>query len=180
MKDMAMSFAQDMLDGRSPRWLSMLGTSGAGKTMLAKIIARLYRETFDGRINWDSSRSSQSEDMPYGAIQRYHGGFINWGNAINNRMLKGQYGFLEDMGEFDFFAIDDIISEYEKHRSLSASKLYGVMESRLKRWTVITANASLKQIGELLDPRISSRMIRGGSVVLDVDVPDWNLRRSAA
>jgi hypothetical protein len=31
-------------------------------------------------------------------------------------------------------------------------------------------------MGDLLDPRISSRLIRGGSVVVDVDTEDYNLR----
>jgi len=93
-----------------------------------------------------------------------------------NRMLEGDYAFLEDLREYDFFAIDDIVSEYQKLRELSASKLYDVLESRLGKWTVITANLGLEAIGNVLDPRIASRMIRNNSVVVDVDVPDFNLR----
>jgi DNA replication protein DnaC len=140
--------------------------------MLAKTIARLYREQRHGEIDWNRSNM--------GRIYRDRGGFINWGAAVNDRMLKGDYAFIEDVRGFEFFAIDDIISEYEKHRSLSAAKLYDILEGRLGKWTVITANASLSQIGESLDPRIASRMLRGGSTVLDVDVIDYNLRGKAA
>ncbi len=95
-----------------------------------------------------------------------------------NRMLDGDYAFLDDLRNYDFFVFDDIISEYSKLRELSASKLYDVFDSRIGKWTVITANASLEQIGEILDPRIASRMIRNNGVVLDVDVQDFNLRLS--
>lgn len=180
MKREAVSFVDDMANDRQPRWLSFLGTSGAGKTMLAKIIWRIFRDTCYMQIDWAASRRTQNESCPHGRIIRYRGGFINWGNAINNRMLQGQYDFLEDMRDYSFFAIDDIASEYERHRELSASKLYNVLESRLKKWTVITANLSLDQIAASLDTRIASRMLRNESVVVDVNVPDFNLRKRAA
>lgn len=179
MKFEAASFLDDMLNDREPRWLSLLGTSGAGKTMLAKIISRNFRAEKHFNINWSATNRTQTEHSPQGRIIRYRGGFINWGDAINNRMLKGDYDFLDDMRSYSFFAIDDIVSEYEKHRSLSAAKLYNVFEARLGKWTVVTANLSLEQIGEKLDPRIASRMLRHGSVVVDVDVPDYSIREKA-
>lgn len=176
MKKEAASFADDMLNGREPRWISFLGTSGAGKTMLAKIIWHLFRDRLRREVDWPATKRTQNESCPHGKILIYRGGFINWGNAINNRMLQGDYDFLEDMREWQFFAIDDIASEYERHRELSASKLYNVLEARLKKWTVITANLSLEQIGSRLDARIASRMLRDNGVVIDIDVPDYNLR----
>lgn len=170
MRDISLQFASDMLGGGSPRWLSLLGNSGAGKTLIARIVYRLYRWKFDGEINWTRSRLHGSH------LYRFRCGFMNWGTVVNQRMLKGDFRFLEDLRDYDFFAIDDIVAEHEKHRELSASKLYDVLEARLGKWTVITANLSLDQIGERLDPRISSRMLRGGSDVVDVEVPDFNLR----
>lgn len=175
MKTEAASFTDDLFHDRSPRWISFLGTSGAGKTMLARIINGLYDKHRHGKIDWQRSRSSVDESCPGGKIIRWRGGFMNWGKVVN-RMLSGDYEFLDDLRNYDFFVLDDIISEYQRLRELSASKLYDIFESRLNKWTVITANASLRQIGELLDPRISSRMLRGGSVVVDVEVPDYNLR----
>lgn len=176
MKNEAVSFADDMLCQREPRWISFLGTSGAGKTMLTKELWHVYRDNFHSKINLEKSKRSRIESNQYGEIVRDRGGFMNWGSAINNRMLKGEYEFLEDMRHYAFFAIDDIASEYERHRELSASKLYNVLESRLGKWTVITANLPLDAIGEKLDARIASRMIRDNSIVVDVDVVDYNLR----
>lgn len=167
MKDAAASMADDIFANRSPRWLSLLGTSGAGKSMLAKTILRLFRTHRHGHI--DQGRTSPRQ------IVRWRGGYMNWGKALN-QMLDGDYKFLDDLRSYDFFVLDDIISEYEKLRQLSAAKLYDIFESRLGKWTIITANASLEQIGHMLDPRIASRMLRGNSVVVDIDVPDYNLR----
>ncbi len=177
MKREAASFIDDLRNNRAPRWLCLLGTSGAGKTMLAKLIHRLYQRERHMQVDWEATERTRGKGD---RIIRWRGGFINWGDAVNNRMLKGEYGFLEDLAGYSFFAIDDMASEYEKHRALSASKLYHVLESRLRKWTVITANLSLEQIGEALDARIASRMIRDGSVVVDVNVTDYNLRRRAA
>lgn len=177
MKEEAVSFVDDIARDREPRWISFLGTSGAGKTMLAKTIWHLFRDYYHAQINWPATERTRTENTPHGRIIRHRGGFINWGNAINNRMLQGDYDFLEDMREYSFFAIDDIASEYERHRELSASKLYNVLEARLGKWTVLTANLSLEQIGTVLDTRIASRMLRNESTVIDVNVPDFNLRK---
>lgn len=184
MKHEAVSFVDDLFSDKTPRWLSLLGTSGAGKTMLAKIIWRAFRDHLYMNINWPRTKATQAftaEGKPtrWGEVIRWRGGFIRWQSAMN-RMLEGDYGFLQDLRAYDFFVIDDIVSEYQKLRELSASKLYDVMESRLGKWTVITANLGLEAIGNVLDPRIASRMIRNSSVVVDVDVPDFNLREMEA
>jgi DNA replication protein DnaC len=180
MKTEAASFLDDMMNNREPRWLSLLGTSGAGKTMLACIIGKWFFRNRHAQINWPATERTKTEATPDGRIIRDRGGVINWGNAINNRMLKGDYDFLDDLRSYYFFTIDDIASEYERHRELSASKLYNVLEARLKKWTIITANLSLEQIGAKLDARIASRMIRGNSTVVDVEVQDFNLRKHVA
>ncbi len=174
MKDEAASFMDDLFNARTPRWLSLLGNAGAGKTMLAKIIWHLFRDHRHTQIDWKRSKETESGGRQ-GRIIRCRGGFINWGKAVN-RMLEGDYAFLEDLREYDFFVLDDIVSEYLKMRELSASKLYDVLESRLGKWTVITANVSLRQIGEILDPRLASRMIRNNGIVIQADVPDFSLR----
>src|SRR3954469_8413935 len=51
MKREAASFIDDMANDRHPRWLSLLGTSGAGKTMLAKTIWRIFRDVCHMQIN---------------------------------------------------------------------------------------------------------------------------------
>lgn len=175
MKSAAAKFIDDLLSGRQPYWLTFLGNAGIGKTMLAKRIWQIFKVIKHLEIDWKRSRETRQSGTQ-GRIVRWRGGFINWGKAVN-RMLDGDYAFIEDLRTYDFFVLDDIISEYAKLRELSASKLYDVFESRLGKWTVITANASLEQIGEILDPRIASRMLRNNGVVVDVEAQDFNLRK---
>ena len=176
MKIAAASFIDDLFNNREPWWLTLLGTPGIGKTMLAQKIWSLFRAHRHGLINWPETERTKTEKNPYGQIVRWRGGYVNWGKCINDRMLKGDYDFIEDLCQYQFFVLDDIATEYERHRSLSASKLYQIFDSRLKKWTVITANVGLAEVSDALDPRLASRMLRGGGKVIDVETMDYALR----
>lgn len=126
------------------RWLSLLGTSGAGKTMLAREI-----------------------------MHQTQGRFRAWTRVIT-WTREGDHRMFEDLMREPVVCIDDVGGEYAT--DYSRAKLYEFLSEREKMWTVITANLSLEQVGNMLDARIASRMIRHGSVVVDVDVPDFNLR----
>lgn len=174
MLDAAKRFAADMLEDAPPYWLCLLGTSGAGKTMLMRTIHGIFRNRLEDTRDRTKERG----------IWYKKGGLILWEKALN-RMLSGDYDFLEDVYDRWEFCIDDIgigtgENDNPKLRSMSAQKLYSVAERRLGKWTVITANLSMDQISSRLDPRISSRMIRGDSVVVDVNVEDYNLRKRKA
>lgn len=125
-------------------WLTLLGSSGAGKTMLARNIHAICG-----------------------------GRFYSW-LKIARMLREGEYRWFEDLFTLDLLIVDDAGAEYQT--GFIASKLYELLSERVRRWTVLTSNLSLKAIGDL-DLRIASRMIRHNSVVVDVDVPDWNLRK---
>jgi DNA replication protein DnaC len=130
--------------GDAPRWLSLVGTSGSGKTMLARKI----RDICGGE-------------------------FITW-TRITNYLREGEYRWFQDLIREELLIVDDIGAEHQT--GFVAAKLYELLSERIGKWTVLTANLSLENIGNKLDPRIASRMIRDGSVVVDVDVLDFNLR----
>lgn len=158
----ANQFARDMLDKKAPYWLSLLGTSGAGKTMLARAITKIFRHQIKDTI------ISETETR----IVRASGGFKAWPILINE-VRDGEHRMFQDICDDYFVCLDDIGAEHTSPFSLS--KLYQFFNAREKKWTVFTANLSLQQLGDI-DTRIASRMIRNGSVVVDVDVPDYNLR----
>jgi DNA replication protein DnaC len=137
-------FITEYKRGYRPRWLSLLGTSGAGKTMLAKEIRRICG-----------------------------GPFVTW-TRVTNMLREGEYRWFSDLMHEHIVILDDIGSEYET--PFVAAKLYEFLSERVGRWTVITANLSLEDIGNRLDTRIASRMLRDNSRIVDVDVPDFNLR----
>jgi DNA replication protein DnaC len=130
--------------GYSPRWLSLLGPSGAGKTMLA----RRVKEICEGE-------------------------FVTW-MRVTNMLREGEYRWFDDLKREKLLILDDIGSEYKSPFILA--KLYELLSERVGKWSVITANLSLEQVGDELETRIASRMIRDENIVVDVDVPDFNTR----
>lgn len=148
-------------------WLTLAGESGTGKTMLAKLCVRYFREWLDG---FKDERFDPVKEVRY-----RKGGMKNWGTAVRD-MLEGDYSGLRDLREDWFVCLDDIGAEYSRNRDLSTSKLYDILNDRQGVFTIITANLSVQQISEQMDARIASRLIRNGSVVVDINAKDYNLR----
>lgn len=167
MLDGAKRFCADMMRGENPHWLSFLGSTGAGKTHLAKQINSFFLRHLEGRLipNQNLTRTQH----------RMRGGFVSW-RRQSERLRNGDYDAMRGIREDYFVVLDDIGSEYKAKSDFITAKLDEIIDSRLGKWTVITANLSLEQISEHLDVRIASRLLRGGSEVIDVDVPDYNLR----
>jgi DNA replication protein DnaC len=129
-----------------PRWLTLLGKSGVGKTLLCRLL-----------------------------ILKLGGAFYPW-HRVANWLREGEYRIFEDIcRDRRIVCIDDIGSEYRT--DFLMSKLYELLSERDKRWTLLTGNLSLEAIGEQLDRRISSRMIRHGNIVVETDTKDFNLRK---
>jgi len=131
-----------------PRWLSLLGTSGTGKTMLARQVGR--------RLGYSV--------------------FKLWLDIAASVRAGNHQEFL-DLCDKDILIVDDVFSEYRTE--YSDAKLCEFFIRREYKWTMITANVSMEAIAEKYDQRIASRMIRHSSVVVDVDLPDWNLRAAS-
>lgn len=167
MLDAANSFCADLKAGTSPRWLSYLGSTGTGKTHLSVRIMAYFEKHCEGRYipNQDLTKTQYCQ----------RGSFRSW-RKISERIRNGDYGIISDLENYHLLIIDDIGSEYKSKNDLVTSKLDQLLDARLGKWTVITANLSLEQIGEFMDVRIASRLMRGGSKIIDVDALDFNLR----
>lgn len=177
MKFAAEQFINSMLQGKSPRWLSFLGSSGAGKTMLAKWIYSVFKDKLDWTINWPASektaRLNGAGEKVYGQVMRFRGQFVAW-SKIARYLREGEYRIFDDICAPFFLVVDDIGAEYGT--DFINSKLYELCNRREGKWTIFTANLSLSDIEQRIDTRIASRMIRNGSTVVDVNVSDFNLR----
>lgn len=163
MKEAAANFAFKMLTSQKPHWLALLGTSGAGKTMLSKIIRDVFKTYLDGTIISETKTE----------IKRASGGFIRWRTLVQ-WAREGDYRAFEDVSQDYFVVVDDIGSEYPT--DFTRSKMYELFDASECKWRVWTGNLTMSQIESQFDPRIASRMLRHGSVVVDVDLPDWNIR----
>jgi DNA replication protein DnaC len=163
----AKQFCREMASHDKPgRWITFLGPSGTGKTMLVRRINRFFKRNLD-----------LLTDERCGVNERYcrRGGFKPWVDAIGD-MLSGDYSGLRLLEEDWFVALDDIGAEYSRNRELAVSKLYQVLNSREGLFTALTANLTLEEINDKMDARIASRLLRNQSAVVNVATEDFNLR----
>ena len=167
MKAAAEKFFCDVVRGEKPYWISFLGTSGAGKTMLAKEIFRAV---------WNGPRKFVHPVNKANLVRSCQ--WVSWRKA-SQEFLSGNFEISWDMCDDWFVALDDIGANYDTAKGLVNSKLGDIVDARIGKWTIVTCNLSLQQISDQMDARISSRMIRGGSVVIDVELPDFNARRNS-
>ena len=163
----AAAFIKDLRAGGKPRWLSLTGSSGAGKTFLARKIWDWY-----SRQDLFHRRSDPESGI-------YPGDFYSWPETANSLQKNEGRELVGNMGRDAFLVLDDIGACKDKSGFVTG-ELSVLLGRRTAKWTVITSNLALADIAQNLDTRIASRMIRDGSVVVDVDVMDYGLRRKAA
>lgn len=166
MLSAAKRFGSAMQLDETPHWLCLLGPSGAGKTHLSKRILDYWRK----KAGWWTLRG-RAGDVP----QLKESRFISWRSFID-RQKAGEFSEIESLIRLPFAVVDDIGAEHDPN-GFAKSRLDRVADERLGKWTVFTSNLLLNQIAKEIDPRISSRMIRGGNVVVEVAVTDYNVRK---
>lgn len=161
----AARFVKDVKAGRNPYWLSFLGKSGIGKTYLARKIWRWYK---------GSSHFNASADDA-GNIT-YPGQWCQWPTFAGDLLGNEGYGRLDDLQTEKLVVFDEIGADRDPSGHVRDC-LARVLSARVGKWTIITSNKSLGEIQRDIDTRISSRMLRDGSVVVDVDMPDYAVRK---
>ncbi len=167
MVDAAATFIKALRNEAAPHWLSFIGTSGAGKTYLARRIWNWYQ----------NERSLFRASIVEGEIA-YPGSFNSWPKIAGELLSNQNYWKLEEMQRDKLIVLDEIGADRDPSGHVRDC-LARVLSGRVGKWTVITSNKSLGDIQRDIDTRISSRMIRDGNVVVDVDVLDYALRTAA-
>lgn len=149
-----------------PYWLTLSGTSGTGKTMLARGVYRQFM---------DQNRFEISYDPIQNRIQGNTGMFVDW-RRFCDHLRGGAYELVDDICDEWLVIIDDLGAERDTTGFIAAAT-DRILNSRRDRWTLITTNLPLTEIGDRIDPRVASRMIRGDNQVVEIDSIDWSLRR---
>ena len=156
----AAEFARDLCHRyEHPRWLTLVGKSGTGKTHLARGIWRAW----NGKAMWYESHGCQ--------LVR-EGQYHRFAKMVND-MRAGGYGIFQSCAECDFLTLDDLGTEYASE--FSQRQLTGMLDQREHKWTVLTSNLTLDDIAKI-DTRIVDRMMRGENEVIEVDTLSYSLR----
>jgi hypothetical protein len=160
-------FASDVLLHRkrriTPYWLTILGPSGIGKTL---ILSQLYRLLANNVERWPIQTDSDGSDR-----------FAECAHVVPGRDLD-TFTAAKEYGDFDLIYLEDFGATSGKGSgAVTLDRSIELMLYRPKRWTLLDANMSFAEIGELA-PRLASRLLRDGSkpIELPQDIPDFNLR----
>lgn len=138
------------LAGDPPRWLSLLGVQGTGKTHLAKAATDAMRGRGQRAQMW------------------------RW-SSIMDRLRSGQWDLKDQLFRIPFLAIDDLGAGHDT--AFSQAFADELADKRLGKWTIWTSNLTYQQIGDGLSWRVHSRMMRGGSAVVEIlETQDFSQR----
>lgn len=140
------------------RWLSLLGTTGTGKTHLAKIVMRQFI---------DQNRFDAPFDSGYNVKYGNRGTWINW-RTFCASIRSGAYDLIEDVCKDWFVILDDVGSERDS-TGFIAEAIDRIFNQRQNKWTMITSNLTLQDFANKVDVRVSDRMLRGNNEIIEID-----------
>ncbi len=136
-------------EGSQPRWLSILGVTGTGKTHCAK---RLFNH-MAAASDW------RKAEFLHGAVY--------WPGFVSELKAGDAYEKLRDMIRWPVLFLDDIVAERDT-TGFSTEQLNMLLGSRSGKWTILTSNLMLDQIGAI-EPRIADRIIREPNIFVEVN-----------
>ncbi len=140
-----------------PRWLSILGNSGTGKSHCAR---RIWKH-MNARTDWVRASFLAEE--------------IYWPSFVSDLRAGDAYEKLRDMQRWPVLFLDDVCAERDT-TGFASEQLNTLLGCRSDKWTIITSNLSLGQIGKV-DPRIADRMIRRPNFYIEVNTKSHSLRK---
>ncbi len=163
MLESAARFIRAINRNANPYWLTYLGTSGAGKTYLARRIWMWFK------------KSPHFRSVHIGGNTYYAGSWIHWPNMASDLLSNQGYESLKELQDERLIVLDEIGADRDPSGHVRDC-LARVLSARVGKWTIITSNKTLGDVQRDIDTRISSRMIRDGNVVVDVNMLDYALR----
>jgi DNA replication protein DnaC len=149
-------FALAFKAGKTPRWITLLGVTGTGKTHCAR---RLWKHLSD-RLDWRSAEFVQSE--------------IYWPKFVSELRSGNAFDKFRDLWQWPAILVDDIGADRDT-TGFATDQLNTLLGSRGDKWTIITSNLTLEQLGKV-EPRIADRIIRPPNIFLEIRTRSHALR----
>lgn len=161
----AAEIVAEMRAGLSPRWLTIAGKQGNGKTLLA-------RQIFEQARQINPARSG----IWYGPRRRPDCVWLDevlFAKAITTDAYLPEY--LSD----DYLVVLDDLGSAREQWDRVADALFRLANARLGKWTIWTTNLTHAEIAAK-EPRVASRIIRDGNKAVRITAPDYALRTRKA
>lgn len=156
MRAEAQAFLTELSSGLGePRWLSFVGESGTGKTFLCNLIREAAPAHFKNHPSFKRA-----------------GYCVKWSNLISG-LRDGDFSIHEE--PWPLLMIDDVGASTDTE--FAAAQLSRLLNERMGKWTLITSNLTLEGISNRIDMRITSRLVRGNNVCVEVETIDFALRK---
>ena len=167
----------DMERGTEPYWLTLVGVNGCGKTMLARQVHEQAHRINPGNPQnnpiWPPNWSADKQE-----VYRERRPNCVWidERAFASRVRSGEYD-LPDSLRADWCVAFDELGTVRDPTNFIADQISSLAERRLRRWMIWTTNLNAQEIGERIDARVSSRLIRDRNRVVKITAGDYALRR---
>lgn len=156
LESKCLDFLQAFQNRQEPRWLTITGFSGVGKTHAARACWRFMQ----ARSDWSGCECCHAE--------------IKWGRMVD-KLRGGEWqDRFWDMRRWPALFIDDAIAQRDP-TGFSIDRLFAALEGRERKWTIITSNCTMQEIAAI-ERRISDRMIRGKNIWVEVKTKSYSLR----
>lgn len=152
----AARFVAEISDEDSrPRWLTIVGKSGTGKTHLAKAV---YRYVL---------RNVAKSAKICGEKGLYVGDCIATTADALAEAWRGNFrGISPDEERADLLLLDDLGTTSDKSGFVTDA-FYRLLSRRMGRWTIVTSNLSGEAI-KAMDARLYDRLLRDGNRVVTI------------
>jgi DNA replication protein DnaC len=165
--------------GEEPYWLTLSGVNGCGKTMLMRQVFEEAKRVNPGNPAnnpiWPPDWKQFTKGTNTYTASRPYCLSLTEGD-VARKMRGGQHDFIESIRGDYFIALDEL-GVARDPTNYVADVMAALAEARLGRWTMFATNLSLNEIGDRMDARITSRMVRDRNLLITIEARDYALRR---
>lgn len=140
----------------SPRWLSLIGDSGTGKTHCCRRL-------------WDYAKK-QSDWSRHNYLAKA----IYWPDFVHQLRAGDTFEMRNEMKRWPVLFLDDVGAERDPS-GFAAEELNTLLGCRVGRWTLLTSNLDMAGM-KSIDGRIASRLIRDQNICVRVVTKDFASR----